>query len=332
MSLRDVHVAVLGGGSWGTTVASLAAANAHTTLWARDAEVVKAINADHVNPAYLADLPLHPALRATDDLEEAVWDADVVICGVPTKAVRDTMEAIAPLVRHWVPIVSISKGLEQGTALRTTEVIDSVLPGHPLGVLAGPNLAREVLEGYAAAAVVAMADDHIARSLQAVFTCNRFRVYTSTDVAGCELGGALKNVIAIAVGMGEGLGIGDNTRAMVFTRGLSEITRLGVAMGGQPQTFAGLTGVGDLMATCMSPLSRNRTVGVELGRGRHIDDVIASMRQTAEGVRSAPTVMELAEQHGVELPISSEVAAVVAGRRTANDAYNGLGRIKPTTE
>jgi glycerol-3-phosphate dehydrogenase (NAD(P)+) len=332
MSLRKVHVAVLGGGSWGTTVASLAAANADTTLWARDATTVKAVNEEHRNPAYLNDLPLHPELRATTDLAEAVWDADVVVAGVPSQAMRSTMEALAPLIRHWVPVVSISKGFEQGTRLRMTEVIEEVLPGHPLGVLAGPNLAREVLGGYAAAAVVAMPDAHLAGSLQQVFTSRRFRVYTNTDVCGCELGGALKNVMAIAVGMGEGLGIGDNTRAMVFTRGLAELIHLGVALGGESRTFAGLTGVGDLMATCMSPLSRNRTVGYELGKGRTIDDILASMKQVAEGVKAAPAVVELADLHGIDMPISREVAAVVSGVRTARDAYRGLGRIAPGAE
>jgi len=332
MSLRDVRVAVLGGGSWGTTVASLTAANADTVLWARDPGAVKAINEQHQNPSYLDDLPLHPKLHATTDLAEAVWDADVVVAGVPSQAMRSTMVALGPLIRHWVPIVSVSKGFEQGSRLRMTEVIEEVLPGHPLGVLAGPNLAREVLGGYAAAAVVAMPDTHLAGSLQSVFTSRRFRVYTSTDVCGCELGGALKNVMAIAVGMAEGLGIGDNTRAMVFTRGLSELIQLGVALGGNPRTFAGLTGVGDLMATCMSPLSRNRTVGFELGTGRTIEDVLSSMRQVTEGVKAAPAVVELADQRDVDMPIAREVAAVVSGARTARDAYRGLGRIPPGVE
>jgi glycerol-3-phosphate dehydrogenase (NAD(P)+) len=332
VSSRSVSVAVLGGGSWGTTVASLAAANAETVLWARDGETVEAVNAQHRNPKYLGDLPLHPNLRATGDLSEAVWDADVVVAGVPSQAMRSTMHQLAPLIRHWVPIVSISKGLEQGSKLRMTEVIDEVLPGHPLGVLAGPNLAKEILAGYAAAAVVAMADDHVARSLQAVFASPRFRVYTNVDVAGCELGGALKNVIAIAVGMAEGLSVGDNTRAMVFTRGLAELTHLGVAMGGSPLTFAGLTGVGDLMATCTSPLSRNRHVGAELAKGRPIDEIIASMNQVAEGVKTAHAVVELADQHGVEAPIAREIDAVVNRGRSAQEAYRGLGRVPPGRE
>jgi glycerol-3-phosphate dehydrogenase (NAD(P)+) len=332
VALRPVHVAVLGGGSWGTTVASLAAGNATTTVWARDPDTVKDINERHRNSKYLGELPLHRRLRATDNLSEAVWDADVVVAGVPSQAMRATMQSVAEHVRHWVPIVSISKGLERGSRLRMTEVIEDVIPGHPVGVLAGPNLAREVLSGYAAAAVVAMADEHVARSLQRVFASTRLRVYTNTDVCGCELGGALKNVIAIAMGMAEGLGVGDNTKAAVFTRGLSELTRLGQAMGGDPRSFAGLTGVGDLMATCMSPLSRNRTVGVELGKGRTIEEIVASMNQVAEGVKSAPTVVELAELHQVDMPIAREVDAVVNHGRTAKEAYRGLGRSVPGAE
>ena len=327
MSLREFQVAVLGGGSWGTTVASLAAANAASVLWVRDEEIATAICKEHRNPRYLGDLPLHEGLRATADLEEAVWDADVIISAVPTKATRRTMEDLATLVRHWVPIVSASKGFEAGTGLRTTQVIEEVLPGHPLGVLSGPNLAREVLAGFAAGSVVAMPDDHLAASIAAVFGSPSFRVYTSTDVIGCELGGALKNVVAIGVGVAEGLSIGDNTRAMVFTRGLAEMTRLGVAMGGEPQSFAGLTGVGDLMATCMSPLSRNRSVGVELGRGRSIDEVLAGMDQVAEGVRSAPTVAALADEHGVFMPIARGVARIVAGEITPLEAAAAFGQL-----
>jgi glycerol-3-phosphate dehydrogenase (NAD(P)+) len=301
-------------------------------VWARDAETVTAINEQHRNPKYLADLPLHPRLRATADLEQAVWDADVIVAGVPSQAMRATIERLVPLVRHWVPVVSISKGLELGTKLRMTQVIEEVLPGHPVGVLAGPNLAREVLAGYAAAAVIAMADEHVASSLQSVFVSPRFRVYTNTDVRGCELGGALKNVIAIAVGMAEGLSVGDNTKAAVFTRGLAELTRLGVAMGGEPHTFAGLTGVGDLMATCSSPQSRNRFVGAELAKGRPIADIIAGMSQVAEGVKTARTVVELADHHGVEMPISSEIDAVINEGRSAREAYRGLGRVPPGRE
>jgi glycerol-3-phosphate dehydrogenase (NAD(P)+) len=329
---RDIRVAVLGGGSWGTTVASLAARHSQTVLWARRASTVQGVNERHENPDYLAGLELHPRLTATASLKEAVYDADVVVVGVPSQSFRDTLEQIADHLRPWIPLVSLSKGLERGTHMRMTQVIEDVLPGHPAGVLSGPNLAREVLQGFAAASVIAIPDQHLAVSLQRVFASVVFRVYTNSDVVGCELGGALKNVIAIAAGMAEGLGVGDNTRAMVITRGLAEMTRLGVAMGGDPRTFAGLTGLGDLMATCLSPLSRNRRVGEELAAGRTVAQITSELGMVAEGVKSAQSVVEIAHQHGVEVPVAEEVAAVVRGERTAQQAYRGLGKVRPTSE
>ncbi len=329
---RPVQVAVLGGGSWGTTVASVASANASTVLWVRDPQTVEDINERNQNSRYLEGLTLHNGLRATTSLEEAVSNADVLVVGVPSHAVRATLADASPFVRHWVPIVSLTKGLEQGTRLRMTEVIEQELPGHPAGVLAGPNLAREIVQGYAAAAVIAMPDAHVAASLQRIFTTSRFRVYTNPDVLGCELGGALKNVIAIAAGMAEGLGVGDNTKAMVLTRGLAEITRLGVAMGGDYRTFPGLTGLGDLMATCSSPLSRNRTVGVQLAQGKTVDEITTGMRMVAEGIKTSRVVVELARENGVEVPIADEVDAVLTAGRSPEEAFRGLGRIAPTSE
>jgi glycerol-3-phosphate dehydrogenase (NAD(P)+) len=329
---RPIQVTVLGAGSWGTTVASLAAPHARTVLWARSEETAREVREEHSNERYLPGLELHPDLDATSSLAGALADADVLVLGVPSHGLRAILQDIAPLVRPWIPVLSLTKGLEQGTRLRPTELIDEALPGHPVGVLSGPNLAREVLAGYAAAAVVAMPDAHVAASLQAIFASRVFRVYTSTDVLGCELGGVLKNVIAIAAGMAEGLGVGDNTRAMVITRGLAEITRLGVALGGQPETFAGLTGLGDLMATCMSPLSRNRRVGEELARGRTLDEIQADMAMVAEGVKSARTVVELARAHGVSLPIAEEVDAVVNEGRSAEEAFRGLRRVQAGSE
>ncbi len=329
---RDIRVAVLGGGSWGTTVASLASARTETVLWARRQSTVDAINERHENPDYLEGLPLHSRLTATTSLKEAVFHADVVVVGVPSQSFRETLNDISDHLRPWIPLVSLSKGLERGSHMRMTQVIEDVLPGHPSGVLSGPNLAREVLSGLAAAAVIAMPDQHLAESLQTVFASTVFRVYTNVDVVGCELGGALKNVIAIAAGMAEGLGVGDNTRAMVITRGLAEMTRLGVAMGGDPRTFAGLTGLGDLMATCLSPLSRNRRVGEEIARGRTVEEITNQLGMVAEGTKSAESVVEIARQHGVDVPIAEEVAAVVRGERTAAQAYRGLGKVAPTSE
>ncbi|MEE9414286.1 MAG: NAD(P)H-dependent glycerol-3-phosphate dehydrogenase [Acidimicrobiales bacterium] len=322
----EIRVGVAGGGSWGTTVASLAAHNTPTTVWARDAEVVDGINNEHRNVRYMPDLDLHPDLRATTDLAEMVSGCDVLVMGVPSHAMRETAKAIEPYLRAWVPIVSLSKGLEQGSMLRMTEVIGQELPGHPVGVLTGPNLAKEILSGYAAAAVVAMTDPTLAVRLQEIFATESFRVYTTGDVIGAELGGALKNVIALASGMADGLGTGDNTRAAVITRGLAELTRLGVAMGGQPETFAGLAGMGDLVATCISTQSRNRHVGERLGQGQTIEQVIEEMNQVAEGVKTVPVVIELAARYGIEVPITSEVAKVISEGAAATEAYEGLLR------
>ena len=319
-----IKAAILGGGSWGTTVASLVARNVPAMLWARAGETVDEVNAKHSNERYLPGARLTQSLRATTSIEEAVRDADVVIMGVPSQAMRDTAREVGRHIRAWVPLISLSKGLEPGSCLRMTQVIEQELPGHPAGVLSGPNLAREVMAGYAAASVIAMEDDVIVQELQAIFKTGLFRVYTNTDVVGCELGGALKNVMAIAAGMGDGAGAGENTRSAVISRALNEITRLGVAMGGRPETFAGLAGIGDLIATCTSPQSRNRTVGFELGRGRKIADVLAGMRQVAEGVKSARTVLQLGEAHGVEMPIASEVNGVINEGRTAQEAFRGL--------
>ncbi|NLZ39733.1 MAG: NAD(P)H-dependent glycerol-3-phosphate dehydrogenase, partial [Comamonadaceae bacterium] len=232
----------------------------------------------------------------------------------------------------WVPIISLAKGLEQGTQLRMTQVIHEELPGHPAGLLAGPNIAKEVLQGMAAAAVIAMADEQIARSLQRVFGSRVFRIYTNTDVIGCELGGPLKNVIAIAAGMADGLGVGHNTRAMVITRGLAEITRFGVAFEARPETFAGLTGMGDLLTTCMSPLSRNRQVGERLAAGQTTAQIVDSMSMVAEGIKTSAVVMQMADRIGLPMPISAEVAAVVKGERSPAQAFRGLMRLPPGAE
>lgn len=319
-----MRVSVLGGGSWGTTVASLAAHNAATMLWCRDEPTAVGINERHINGRYLEGYELHPELTATTDLEHAVSTADLVVMGIPSQAYRETLEIASEFVRPWVPVLSLTKGLEQGTRLRMSQVTNQVLPGHPAGALTGPNLAKEILAGGAAASVVAMADDVVAGALQRVFSTTLFRVYTNDDVVGCELGGALKNVIAVASGMADGLGTGDNTRAAVITRGLSELTRLGQAMGGRPETFAGLTGMGDLVATCISPQSRNRFFGEQLGRGRTVADIAEEMDQVAEGVKTAPVVVSIAEELDVEMPIAAEVSRVVRGEQGAVEAYRGL--------
>ncbi|SEM21952.1 NAD(P)H-dependent glycerol-3-phosphate dehydrogenase [Rhodococcus maanshanensis] len=329
---RPVQVVVLGAGSWGTTVAGLAARNTPTLLWSRDPDTADEINSEHRNSRYLGDRALPSDLRATSDIAEAADAADVLVVGVPSHAVRSTLSEISNGVRAWVPVLSLAKGLEPGTRQRPTEVIAECLPGHPVGLLAGPNIAREIVDGLAAASVVATQDDRVATALQPLFASPVFRVYRNTDVLGCELGGILKNIVAIAAGMADGLGVGDNTRAMVLARGLAEMTRLGEAMGANPRTFAGLTGVGDLIATCISPASRNRRVGEALARGLTIEQTLAELGQVAEGVKTAPTVMELARDYEVEMPIAAEVEAVVAGRRTPAEAYRGLRRVTPGDE
>lgn len=325
--MNPLKVGLLGGGSWGTSVASLVAKNTESVkLWARDKETVTEINKHHSNEKYLPGVKLSPRVKAHHKLKRAVRDADVLVVGVPSNAFRSVLEEVKPHIRAWVPIISLTKGLEKDTDLRMTQVIEDVLPGHPVGVLTGPNLAREIMAGQAAASVIAMKDEIIVQQLQKLFNSGLFRVYTNDDVVGCELGGVLKNIIAIAVGMGVGLGAGDNTRSALITRGLAEVTRLGVALGGRAETFAGLAGMGDMLATCISTQSRNHHVGIQLGQGRHIDEIIEEMVMVAEGVKSAPTVMALAEKTGVEMPIARDVSQVIMGNKTPIQAFHGLIR------
>ncbi|MGZ4758474.1 MAG: NAD(P)H-dependent glycerol-3-phosphate dehydrogenase [Acidimicrobiales bacterium] len=320
----EICAAVIGAGSWGTTVAHLLAHNTSTVLWARDPDVAAEVSERHVNSRYLAGYDLHPNMRATHSFEDAVRQADVLVMGVPSHGFRSTLEEVKVHLRAWVPVVSLTKGLEQGSRLRMTEVINEVLPGHPYGVLTGPNLAKEILAGDAAATVLAMSDLTIGVELQSLFATDLFRVYTNPDVIGCEVAGALKNVMAIASGMADGLGTGDNTRSAVITRGLGELTRLGIAMGGNALTFSGLAGMGDLVATCISTQSRNRHVGEQLGKGRTIDEIIDEMNMVAEGVKAASVVMELSEQYDVDMPIAEQVYAVINEGRPATEAYRGL--------
>jgi glycerol-3-phosphate dehydrogenase (NAD(P)+) len=326
------HITVLGAGSWGTTTASLWSRHHPTVVWAREPGQAEEINTVHTNRAFLGDRSLFPALRATGSLSEAVESADVLVFAIPSQWFRSVAEEVEAFLRPWVPVVSLAKGLERGTAYRMTEVLAEVLPGHPAGILAGPNLAREVLDGLAAAAVLAMPDEPVAVALQDVFRTTTYRVYTSTDVTGVEICGALKNVYAIAAGMAAGFETGENTRALIVTRCLAELSRLGVALGGRPETFAGLAGLGDLLATCNSPLSRNRHVGVELARGRTLDEITGSMNQVAEGVTTTPVVLELAQRCGVEVPIAVEVYGILYEARAPEDSFRGLLRTRPTTE
>jgi glycerol-3-phosphate dehydrogenase (NAD(P)+) len=305
-------------------VAALAAMNTPTVLWARRPGLAVQIDEEHVNGDYLPAFALPDQLRATSDLGEAVSGADVLVMAVPSHGFRDVAAEARAHLRPWVPVVSLSKGLEIGSTKRMSEVINDEMPGHPVAVLTGPNLAKEILSGQPAASVVAVADEIIAHELQRIFSRPSLRIYTNPDVVGCEVGGVVKNVIAIAAGMAEGMGFGDNTRATLITRGLAEMTRLGMAMGGSPMTFAGLAGMGDLIATCASKQSRNNQVGNQLGQGRPIEEILDSMTMVAEGVKSSPSVLALARRLGVEMPITEQVTAVCHEGLSASDALAAL--------
>ncbi|WP_242885856.1 NAD(P)H-dependent glycerol-3-phosphate dehydrogenase [Actinomadura litoris] len=304
----------MGSGSWGTTFAKmLHDAGGEVTLWGRRAEVVEAINERHENPDYLPGAALPEAVRATTDPAEALAGVDFVALAVPAQTLRRTLAPWVPLLPPGAILVSLMKGVELGTTRRMSEVIREVadVPQERVAVFSGPNLAREIVSGEPSAAVAACEDEDAARGLQAATMTPYFRVYTSTDVIGVELGGAVKNIVALCVGMSVGLGFGANTQALLMTRGLAEIARLGAALGADEHTFAGLAGMGDLVASCVSPLARNRTFGENLGRGMTLDQVIAVTKQTAEGVRSSEAVLELARKHNVEMPITEAVTAVL---------------------
>jgi glycerol-3-phosphate dehydrogenase (NAD(P)+) len=322
-----MKAAVLGAGSWGTTFAQvLCDAGTPVTLWARSPEVADAITYGHENPRYLPRISLPSALIATSDVAEALHDADLVVLAVTAQTLRSCLVTWAPLLPRQALFVSLMKGIELGTLKRMTEVIEEVLevPPNRVAVVSGPNLAPEIAERQIAASVVACTDEQSARLLQRACHTGYFRPYWNTDVIGCELGGAVKNVIALAIGIAVALGLGDNTKATLITRGLAEMARLGEAMGADPRTFAGLAGMGDLVATCSSPLSRNRRFGQYLGQGMSTAQAKEVTSQTAEGVASCAPVLELARKHGVEMPITEVVAAVISGSLPVGDAATVL--------
>jgi glycerol-3-phosphate dehydrogenase (NAD(P)+) len=309
-----VKAAVMGAGSWGTTFAQvLCDAGTPAVLFARNPELAKMISATRENPAYLPGITLTDALRATSDPADALDGADLVVLAVPAQSLRENLACWAPLLPPGALLVSLMKGIELGSCNRMSEVIAQVAgaPAERIAVVSGPNLSREIARREHAATVVACTDIAAAERLQRACHTAYFRPYTNPDVTGCELGGTVKNVIALGVGMAKGMGLGDNALASLITRGLAETARLGAALGADPHTFSGLAGMGDLVATCSSPLSRNRTFGENLGRGMAIEDVIAITRQTAEGVKSSQSVLELAKRHGVEMPITEVMVAVM---------------------
>ena len=318
--------AVYGTGSWGTAFASvLADAGTPVTMWGRREEVVDQINGG-VNRDYLPELRLPSTIRATTDPAEAAEGADIVVLAVPSQTLRANLTAWGSALPASAAVVSLMKGVELGTTKRMSEVIAEVGGIDPQRIVAisGPNLAREIALRQPAASVVACVDEQVAQRVADACAAPYFRPYTNTDVIGTELGGAVKNVVALAVGMAEGMGMGDNSKASIITRGLAETTRLGVALGGDPATFSGLAGVGDLIATCMSPLSRNRTFGVNLGRGMTVDEVVAVTKQTAEGVKSCESILQLAQDHGIDVPIIEQVNAVVHEGRTPQQVVESL--------
>ncbi len=308
--------AVFGSGSWGTTFSLvLADAGNEIVMWARREELAEIINTRHENTDYLPGVELSSAISATHDPEEACAGASVIVLAVPSQALRANLEDWAKHIPDNAVLMSLMKGVELGTAKRMSEVIEDVtgIGGDRVAVLTGPNLSHEIASRHPAASVIACTDESVAEALQARCHSPSFRPYTNTDVIGCELGGATKNVIALAVGMAVGLGFGDNAAASVITRGLAETARLGVRLGADPYTFSGLAGLGDLVATCSSPLSRNRTFGEKLGRGMSVEDIAASTRQIAEGVKSCESICDLAARNDVEMPIVEHVAALVRG-------------------
>lgn len=309
-----VKAAVFGSGSWGTAFAMiLADAGCDVSMWARRPEVAEAINSTRTNPGYLPGLTLPDRVTATCDPAEAADGADYAVLVVPSQTLRENLAAWSPSLGPETVLVSLMKGVELGSAMRMSEVIEDAtkVERDRIAVVTGPNLAGEIAARQPAAAVVACQDESVARRLQRACHTAYFRPYTNTDVVGCELGGAVKNVIGLAVGIADGMGLGDNTKGSLITRGLAETTRLGLAMGADPMTFSGLAGLGDLVATCSSPLSRNHTFGTNLGRGMTLAETIAVTNQTAEGVKSCESVLDLGRRHGVDMPITETVVSIV---------------------
>jgi glycerol-3-phosphate dehydrogenase (NAD(P)+) len=320
------RVAVLGAGGWGTALAvHLARADHDARLWARDPALAADIQARRANAVYLPDIVFPQRLRVTADLEDALAGADLVVSAVPSHGTRQILCRVAPLLRKGVTVVSATKGIEQDTLLRMSEVVQQELDGGVhVAVLSGPSFAAEVARQLPTAVSVASREAAVVEQVQADFRAPYFRLYGTCDVVGVEIGGALKNVIAIAAGVAEGLSLGHNALAGLITRGLAEITRLACAEGAQRETLAGLTGLGDLVLTCTGSLSRNRHVGIELARGRSLHDVLSSMKMVAEGVRTTEAALSLGARHGIELPITAQVAQLLAGRKDARVALEEL--------
>ncbi len=325
MTSAKHHIAVLGGGSFGTVIANIMANNGHdVTLWLRKAERASEINDRHINSAYLPDYALNPSLKAATRLDEAVRGCDIVFMAVPSRSCRDVARELSQFIEPNAVLVSTTKGIEHDGFKLMSEVLAEELPNVPIGVLSGPNLAHEMAAGQITATVIASADETLNETIQELLHSGTFRVYASSDVFGVELGGALKNVYAIMAGMAAALGIGQNTVSLLLTRSLAEMSRFAVRKGADPMTFLGLSGVGDLIATCISPLSRNYRVGYELGKGRQLDDIVAELGQVAEGVNTLKLLKQKAEELDVYMPLVTGLYGVIYEHKSIDDVVGGL--------
>jgi glycerol-3-phosphate dehydrogenase (NAD(P)+) len=320
-----MRCAVIGGGAWGTALADLLARNRHqTALWAREPDVVEEINASHANSRFLHGVTLHAGIRASTTMPDVLAGAALVAYVAPSHVLRDVVRSGAHAVPREAVLVVATKGIEPGTLALMTDVVEAEAPGRPVVALSGPSFAAEVACGQPTAVVAGSRSAEARAAVQHALSSRTFRVYTSDDVTGIELGGALKNVMAVATGIAEGLGLGLNSQAALITRGLAEMTRLGVASGARASTFAGLAGVGDLVLTCTGALSRNRTVGIEVGRGRPLDEIVAGMDSVAEGVRNASSVVALARRAEIDMPIAQAVHRVLFEGENPRDAMADL--------
>ncbi len=320
-----MRCAVIGGGAWGSAIAHLAARGGHDVeLWARESDVVEHINRTHANPRFLPGAMLDPGVRATTSMSEALEGAQLVVYVAPSHVLRDVVKHTAPHVRDDALAVVATKGIERGTLALMSDVVQQVLPQHPVVALSGPSFALEVARGMPTAVVAASTDHAAAERVQLVLSSGVFRVYTNDDVTGVEIGGAIKNVMAVATGIAEGVGLGLNSRAALITRGLAETTRLGVALGARPETFAGLAGIGDLVLTCTGSLSRNRAVGVQVGKGEPLESVLAATESVAEGITSTDSARALAEREGVDMPIVTAIARILFEQQAPRDALADL--------
>jgi glycerol-3-phosphate dehydrogenase (NAD(P)+) len=331
-----MNIGVIGAGSWGTTLADLLAKKGHAvTLWAYEPGLAEEMSATRENRLFLPGITLAPSLAYTNDLMEAVSSRNLLLFVVPSQVLRGVLRQVVNAISHDAVIVSATKGVEVDTLLAVSQIYEELLPPdlyRSFTALSGPSFAREVAQEMPTAVTAAAAGERAARIVQEAFTCGFFRVYTNSDLIGVELGGALKNVIAIAAGIADGLGFGCNTRAALITRGLAEITRLGLAMGARPETFAGLAGMGDLVLTCTGDLSRNRSVGIQLGKGRRLADILGEMRMVAEGVKTAESSWQLAQRHHVDMPITEQVYRVLYEDKPARDAVVELMSRDPKAE